>query len=732
MSAQSSGALRFRPYARLLTMLGDQLIKNDRVALAELVKNSYDADATTVEIEFKNFGPDWQLEPDSSIIITDNGTGMTLDVVRDHWLSPATSIKAKQKRQKNGATTTGGRVIQGEKGIGRFAMFKLGSRVQLVTRAAGQDQEVVTNIDISFLDEGDGIGSPIQFLDELELRVTKRTPEVFPDQPGLAGQGTQLAISRIRSPWTEQSLRDVHQALLRLRPLRQLLTGAAGEDPLRFDIEYLVDGEKPAGLEDPDELLEEVATRAVLRVVGDYQSASNSFDLTVNDRDRSVPLNSPQVTGLALYERATGGKEARSFACGDFSFELLVFDLRPGADPEHHLNPPDVELVKAHRIYLYRDDVRVLPYGDPDDDWLQLDTIRGTVKADRLLSNDQTIGFVYITQKGNPGLQDKTSREGLIDSGVAYRDFIGLLQLVVSYIRANDFGRYLADSNKRAEAKTRRSIAAIDQRLEGVKASLRDDPDARRAMNEFEKIFKVERSFMQSRLERSEDLAGIGLSVETASHDIIASSNQAYRDAMLLVQLLGVEYGVDHEMTSRAKALSESLSFIVSRLQDVQGLFVSSRKKAKPLDVVLYLRKIESIYSRTLKATGIRFAVSGDAHLEIKTHEATLLQIFLNLVDNAVYWLKEARVESPEIFVRVDVRQGVVELGDNGIGIDRLDVPFIFEPFFSTKGDEGRGLGLYIASQVAARDGLELDLVDTIRGKPSQRVPAVFRLRVSQ
>lgn len=731
MVTPSRHSVRLRPYARLLTMLGEQLIKNDRVALSELVKNSYDADATKVEIRFEGFGADLERKNNSRIVITDNGVGMTLDVVSDHWLNPATNVKAQRKR-KGESKTAGGRIIQGEKGIGRFAMFKLGSRVQLVTRAAGEAQEVVTHLDITFLDEGAGGEPEILFLDEMELEIVTRTPEVFTGKDGSPSQGTQLAIEGLRSRWSDQSLRDLHQALLRLRPLRQLLTGSAGTDPLKFEIQYYVNGEEPVGLQDPDELLTNAADHAVLKVIGGYRSASSSFELTVNDEDRSVPLDSPEITGLALYQRATGGKDAREFSCGDFSFELLVFDLRPGADAKYHLNPLDVELVKGHRIYLYRDNVRVLPYGDPDDDWLQLDTIRGTVKADRLLSNDQTIGFVYISQEGNAGLQDKTSREGLIDSGVAYRDFIGLLQVVISYLRANDFGRYLADSNKRTEAKTRRAIATIDERINAVKAAVREEPAARRAFDEFEKVYKVERKFLQSRVEMSEDLAGIGLSVETASHDVIASSNQAYRDVALLVQQLGAELGLEHEITTRANALSESISFIVSRLQDVQGLFVSSRRRAKKLDVVQYVRKIQSIYSRTLKSAGIAFVISGDSKLEVKTHEATLLQIFLNLVDNSVFWLTKGAVDSPEIRVSVDAKRKTVVIEDNGIGISKLDVPFIFEPFFSTKGDEGRGLGLYIASQVAARDGLSLDLVQDGPTTDGDRVPAVFRLGVKE
>src|SRR5271155_670370 len=85
--------LLFNPYARLLTMLGDQLIKNERVALVEIIKNSYDADASWVKVIFQGFGENYKVRTTSKIIIEDDGTGMTSEVLEKHWVSPATPAK---------------------------------------------------------------------------------------------------------------------------------------------------------------------------------------------------------------------------------------------------------------------------------------------------------------------------------------------------------------------------------------------------------------------------------------------------------------------------------------------------------------------------------------------------------------------------------------------------------------------------------------------------------------
>ena len=134
-----SEQLKIRPYARLLTMLGDQLIKNEQIAVTELMKNSYDADADWVKVSFENFGKDYKIQNNSRILIEDNGRGMTHDVITKAWMNPATPNK--YTKDVTSQKTPGGRVIQGEKGIGRFAMLKLGRTIEMVTRSENKDEE---------------------------------------------------------------------------------------------------------------------------------------------------------------------------------------------------------------------------------------------------------------------------------------------------------------------------------------------------------------------------------------------------------------------------------------------------------------------------------------------------------------------------------------------------------------------------------------------------------------
>ena len=134
--------------------------------------------------------------------------------------------------------------------------------------------------------------------------------------------------------------------------------------------------------------------------------------------------------------------EANGTSCGSFRFGFYIFDFSKDAKGKHQLDTDDKLLIKKHRIYLYRDTIRVYPYGDPKDDWLEIDAYRGTISAGQFLSNDQVVGFVNITQVENPNLRDKTSREGLIDTGAPTDDFLTLIKLLLAWIRQKPYGQY--------------------------------------------------------------------------------------------------------------------------------------------------------------------------------------------------------------------------------------------------------------------------------------------------
>ena len=133
--------VRFKPRARLLLQLGDQLIKNESIALVELVKNSYDADANVVTIYMENVD-----DPKKGvIIIEDDGYGMSADTVENVWLEPGSDFKTKKIKNLEGSPKYD-RLPIGEKGIGRFGVHKLGNVIEMTTKSA-DTKEVYVKID---------------------------------------------------------------------------------------------------------------------------------------------------------------------------------------------------------------------------------------------------------------------------------------------------------------------------------------------------------------------------------------------------------------------------------------------------------------------------------------------------------------------------------------------------------------------------------------------------------
>src|ERR1041385_4177111 len=121
--------VKFKPRARLLLQLGDQLIRNEKIALIELVKNAYDADAANVTVYMENVE-----DPDNGfIVIEDDGYGMDAKIVENVWMEPGSDFKSRQFKRRE-LSPKFKRLPIGEKGIGRFGVHKLGNKIEMTTK----------------------------------------------------------------------------------------------------------------------------------------------------------------------------------------------------------------------------------------------------------------------------------------------------------------------------------------------------------------------------------------------------------------------------------------------------------------------------------------------------------------------------------------------------------------------------------------------------------------------
>ena len=194
----------FKPRARLMLELGEQLIKNESVAILEMVKNCYDAFAKNVDVTLENLDD----LKNGFIIIQDDGIGMTMDTVVNHWMEPATLNKKniingeKKSFEHNGMV----RIPLGEKGIGRFGAHKLGNYIKLVSRAENDgEKEVCFEINWGDFDND-------KYLSDVGVEVYERKPEIFLGNKS----GTRIEIRGLRHVWTAKEYRNVYRNILAL------------------------------------------------------------------------------------------------------------------------------------------------------------------------------------------------------------------------------------------------------------------------------------------------------------------------------------------------------------------------------------------------------------------------------------------------------------------------------------------------------------------------------------
>lgn len=460
--------MKIAPETRILKMLGEDLIKDEKTALIELVKNSYDADATDIKIFFKNFGDNFELNSDSEIYIVDNGDGMTKNEIVNNWLSPGTSNKRRKK--KMGEKTKLGRVYQGEKGIGRYSMLKLGKTVELFTKTSSENKWNHAKLDLSIYDS-EYFESPegTHLLSELEVFYEEKNCDDELVLSYLEDEGTILKLSNLNGIWNAKKVNEIYDDLARLEPISKIIHGWSSNKNIdsyveKFNINLFLNGKetehKKLFLEDIVKFLNLLEKKCLLSITnGKFDDKTGNFEFYLNGSPHIVNLQSISFTKYPAYKRyfiERDNFKVDDLRCGGFNYEFYAFNFSTRGNylKDYVLTTEEKELVEKHRIYLYRDNARVYPYGEAKNDWLEIDALRGLIRANEFLTNGQTVGFISISHSENPLLRDKTNREGLIEDGEVTFEFVALLQSFLNYLR-RDIYETVLDGLKEEELRVK-------------------------------------------------------------------------------------------------------------------------------------------------------------------------------------------------------------------------------------------------------------------------------------
>ncbi|MCL4829678.1 MAG: ATP-binding protein [Caldilinea sp.] len=726
------GKETFRPRARLVSVLGEQLIRDATVGLLELVKNGYDADADHVSVSLLNLA-----DPDqTTIIVEDDGMGMDLETVLRRWLEPATGHKEEAKKRSE--RTPRGRLPLGEKGVGRFAAHKLGHELTLISRArdaSGQpsDAEVVVNV------AWDDFEDPEAYLNDIGVNYEERLPLYFAD-----GSGTRLEIRRARSLWKKKDVEKVSRALRRLMsPFRP---------PGSFSIKLQCPEYPQYENLDASELLK--TAHAQMLVLIDQRGIAQ-YEYRFNLPPYPARIVESQETDLR-----TGIEDwipsDRISHCGSFFVTLYIWDR--STESLNLSGTSRTDLDQMNGIAVFRDGIRVMPYGEPDDDWLEIDKSR-YMSPKGAFSRKNVVGAVEINQAENGTLRDKSNREGFIEDE-AFADFYDLLKAVL--LEAfNLFGDDREKIREGEKARKRELIPAIEQLNDSVAKATDAIQNAKHVALSFVTEGKMTResadqliaellqqqTAMSTAISETEQaaidilqrfdeeremllaLAGLGLAAERFTHEFARMTREA---SDLLHE---IERQPAIQQTAYLKGRVEALGVTLEALRDLVlalgPMFYIRRKTAeKPLNVKTIVEHALLLNQGQIKENRIHVEVrESEGPLTVIMRRGALTQVFNNLIDNACFWLsRKSEEDDRQLRIVISADDRSVLVADNGPGIHPRDQRRVFDVFFSTKID-GRGLGLFIAREILAEAQSTITLLDPGEHPEAFRVGATFKIQ---
>lgn len=655
-----SGASKLRPRARLISLIGEDLISDEPVAVVELVKNAYDADATRVAVRFSGAG-------DDQLIVEDDGHGMDLDTVLGTWFEPGTLSKKREEKSPKG------RIYQGAKGIGRFASARLARSLYLESRPDPDGDAVTVLFEWGAFDDE-------SYLDEIEVAWEQ-------GQSLDLDRGTRLTLDGLRKHWTNDDYQELHSRLSRLiSPFKEVTD---------FRIELHIPGQPGLSGEVQAPLLLEHPRYQLNGTV----DADGFFDGALM-LDGAIEKE---------FERQKLGGAGEVPVCGPFTTEIRVWDRdREGLDPvAARLNQTIMEVRRILTDYsgvsIYRDGFRVYPYGQRGNDWLNLDN-RSRQNPVLRLANNQIVAAIKISRDTNPDLRDRSTREGLV-MNESYNAleiwFVDVLKEIESY-------RYDVRPRRQTDTAKDPLFEAFDIRdtVSQARTALGPDHQVAALITQMERQVNEGVERVQEVFSRLLMSAGLGQMVDIVIHEIGAPIGKINRQVEILERRV-----IASKDPKFVEAVVPMITSIKGWLEQVHNLrqrldpqTAGRRGRATSFNVQDEVEDTFRLYGALLEGQHIAWTIEPASEpVQVFMARSALGQVLANLVDNAIFWLIRSKGSGNggTIRARIERRDSgfAVTVSDDGPGVPEEDRSKIFEPYFTRK-PNGIGLGLYIARLV--------------------------------
>lgn len=706
-----SGIYKIRPAGRHILTIGRDLIQDTYAAVVELVKNAYDADSLDVCIEFRAD----VTQSNYSIIISDHGHGMSRDTVINKWMVPSTRDKLDRR------TSPAGRVMQGRKGVGRYAASMLGTDLLLET-VTQDGQKTMVLVEWSSFETAD-------YLDDVAILI--ETKDV--SEPS----GTQLTITgndKFLAEWTQKQFDKLRFELKKLMsPVTIALNEKSKEND--FHIRLTVDGFP--NVQNINETIQpypifdlfdyritgEISARGIGTLVYSSQKARNTST-------EIIEFNNNEPTG-----------------CGEIIIDVRVYDREKEAIESligRGLKDETgnyVGILQARQLLndyngigVYRNGFRIRPLGDPDFDWLRLNEQRVQNPSLRIGSN-QVIGYVQIQSDELSGLIEKSARDGLKEN-IAFDRLKKITQEIIAKLEERRFDYRKKAGLSRPALKVERELERLfsfDEMKHSIRSRLTKHGIDKKTADEIMEIINQEAEGKNKVADEIRQAVAIYQGQATLGKIINVILHEGRRPLNYFRnQIPNLLYWYSkflktknpetlEQILSTIEGIGQNADIFVNLFSRLDPLAAGKRSARKPLKLKETIEKAVSVFENEMKSNMVSTEIIGSEKFQFSCWYQDIYAIFTNLIDNSLYWMNDKKISNQKIRIEIVTDNDIllhIDYRDNGPGIEPnlIASEVIFEPQFSTKLSGATGLGLAIAGEAASRNGLELKAFETPPG----------------
>lgn len=696
--------LKWRFDISTFRLIGRELITDRITALFELVKNCYDANATRVDVVFENVSYDnavvddttkeVRVNPGSKIVIEDNGYGMSFEDIRDKWMVIGTA----SKRTSPFSPRPFGRRCVGEKGIGRFAVDKLGDKVNIVTKKEEDDRWLNVEIDWNsyFNEVSPDEREHIRLFTDIENKY-----DYLDRNEGSGVSGTKLIVSSVREFWSKDDISRFYKEANKIVSPYTLLN-----PPFKIYITAREYGwvEKPV---EPDKI--DFATEEAEITYRDGIQETLYFD---KDKGCIAKKDGP----LRIF--------------GGISLKIFYFD--ENARRNYYRKYKDVNN-RIDGIKIYRDGIIATPFAEAE---ANPDRKRDILGIDKRLWQDifnristrEIIGILNITKDGNPKIIDATNRQDFIDN----REYRELKEFILEQLRAFEELKIYKRELKRASVSDELKTAKenVDTFAHSVNRVIETNPDLKKDLQPLVEQATKAGTSVKKAIEEQKKAEKEYIRKENMYLSIMSLQEYAIHIAHAVRTSLGKiqrkaeffdKYYPDPEEEEYFKLYAKEIyqeMLVLNQVIDFMLSYSKSGLNFEDLNLNELVSGLFKSYETSLKAENIRSIVEIPDNLRINTNRQFFMDILQNMISNSVKALKGVPDKTIKCSGYISENDLILSMSDNGIGIPLEKREWVFGVFNTTTAESGgAGIGLYVVkTRVESLKG-KVEVVDSEFGK---------------